>query len=516
MADIVLATLNARFSHASFGLRYLLANLGDLQPRAALLEFEIKTPTGKAVEAIRVQRPRILALGVYVWNAEPSLALVKAVRQAVPEALIVLGGPEVSHETDQQEICRLADYVVTDEGDLAFPVLCRQLLDGTPPTNRIIRGGFVNVRNVALPYHLYTDDDIAHRVIYVEASRGCPFSCEFCLSSLDVPVRRFPLEKLFPAFQDLLDRGVRHFKFVDRTFNLSIKYSLELLSFFLERYEPGIFMHFEMIPDRLPPELREILSFFPRGSLQFEVGIQTFNEDVAARIKRRQDYTKTAENMRWLRKETGAHLHADLIVGLPGEDRASFARGFDRLLALDPQEIQVYILKRLRGTPIARHDAEFQMRYQPGPPYELLSNRDLSEDDVAALHRFARFWDLYVNSGNYLDTAPLIWQGAASPFHAFYRFCDWLTARWGRAHSISIDESAEALFLWLTDELGNPQEETAQKIWRDMCRAVPRNRPAFLRSYVDVEASRGQRAAHLKGLQRQARRKHAPPSQSSD
>ncbi len=514
MADIVLATLNARFSHASFGLRYLLANLGDLHPRAVMLEFEIKTPTEKAVEAICAQNPRIIGLGVYVWNAQPSLDLVKALRAARPDALIVLGGPEVSHETEQQEICQLADYVITDEGDLAFPVLCRQLLDGAPPAQRIIRGGFVDVRKLVLPYHLYTDDDIAHRVIYVEASRGCPFSCEFCLSSLDVPVRRFPLEKLLPALQDLLDRGVRHFKFVDRTFNLSIKYSLELLGFFLARYEPGIFLHFEMIPDRLPPELREILTFFPRGTLQFEVGIQTFNEEVAARIKRRQDYTKTEENMRWLRAETGAHLHADLIAGLPGEDITSFARGFDRLLALDPQEIQVYILKRLRGTPIARHDDDFQMRYQPGPPYELLSTRDLDEAAVASLHRFGRFWDLYVNSGNYLESAPLIWQNAPSAFQAFYRFCEWLMARWGRAHSISIDESAEALFDWLTGELGKPREETAQMIWRDMCRTVPRNRPAFLRDYVAVEASRGQRAAHLKGLQRQARRK-TPPDQAS-
>ncbi|HMP76745.1 MAG TPA: DUF4080 domain-containing protein [Kiritimatiellia bacterium] len=506
MADIVLATINARYSHASFGLRYLLANLGELKSRAELLEFDLKTPVAAMTDAIAAHAPRIIGLGVYIWNAGPSHALLAALRVRCPDAVLVLGGPEVSHEAEQQEICARADYVVQDEGDLAFPALCEKLLAGERPPERIVRGGFVDVRRLALPYAFYTEADIAHRVIYVEASRGCPFTCEFCLSSLDVPVRRFPLETLLPAFEDLLARGVRHFKFVDRTFNLSIKYSLELLAFFLQRHEPGLFLHFEMIPDRLPPELREILACFPRGALQFEVGIQTFNEEVAARIKRRQDYAKTEENMRWLIAHTGAYLHADLIAGLPGEDYASFGRGFDRLLALGPQEIQVNVLKRLRGTPIVRHDAEFRMRYNAEPPYDLIENRDLDAASVAALHRFGRFWDLYVNSGNYQETAPRVWADAESPFAAFDAFSRWLHDRWGRAHGISIDSAAEALFDWLVRERRAPPVETAEALWRDLCRTVPRNRPAFLKDYVSTGETRARRAVHLRGLARQARR----------
>jgi radical SAM superfamily enzyme YgiQ (UPF0313 family) len=216
---------------------------------------------------------------------------------------------------------------------------------------------------LALPYDLYTDADIAHRVIYVEASRGCPYECEFCLSSLDVPVRNAPLEPFLTAMQHLLDRGVCQFKFVDRTFNLNLKISSAILRFFLERYRPGLFVHFEMIPDRLPQALRELIREFPPGVLQFEVGIQTFNEQVAKLISRRQDNARAEENLRWLREETGVHVHADLIVGLPGEDMASFAAGFDRLVALGPQEIQVGLLKRLRGTPIVRHDRDWGMVY---------------------------------------------------------------------------------------------------------------------------------------------------------
>ena len=195
------------------------------------------------------------------------------------------------------------------------------------PRSTIVSPPLPDFAQLALPYDLYTDEDVAHRVIYVEASRGCPFECEFCLSSLDVPVRNAPLDRFLAAMESLLDRGVQQFKFVDRTFNLNLKTSTSILQFFWERYRPGLFVHFEMIPDRLPASLREIITKFPPGALQFEVGIQTFNERVAALISRRQDNAKAEENLRWLRAETGVHVHADLIVGLPGEDLESFAGG---------------------------------------------------------------------------------------------------------------------------------------------------------------------------------------------
>ena len=264
---------------------------------------------------------------------------------------------------------------------------------------------------IALPYDLYTDDDLAHRIIYVEASRGCPFTCEFCLSSLDIPVRQVPLEKILAELQRLLDRGLKQFKFVDRTFNLNVATSKTILEFFLARYQPGHFFHFEMIPDRLPESLREIIARFPPGALQFEVGIQTFNPEVAALISRRQDYDKLADNFHFLRRETGVHIHADLIVGLPGETVESFAAGFDRLIALGPQEIQVGILKRLRGTPIVRHDAEWRMIYNPHPPYEILQNKLIDFATMQRLRRFARYWDLVGNSGNFIESTPLIWRG---------------------------------------------------------------------------------------------------------
>jgi radical SAM superfamily enzyme YgiQ (UPF0313 family) len=495
MAKIVLATLNARYIHASFGLRYLLANLGPLRAETCLLEFDLQQRPVDVAEAILARDPKIAGLGVYIWNASETAQVVATLKRVRPELIVILGGPEVSYEVEEQEMVRLADYVVTGEADLKFAEVCRQILAGTPPAGKIVTAETPDLARLALPYDLYTDEDVAHRVIYVEASRGCPFTCEFCLSSLEVPVRQFALPLLLGEMQRLLDRGVSQFKFVDRTFNLNIAASNAILQFFLERWRPGLFVHFEMIPDRLPEALREVIAQFPPGALQFEVGVQTFNEAVSKNISRRQDYARLEQNFHFLRRQTGVHVHADLIVGLPGETLESFAAGFDRLVALGPQEIQVGILKRLRGTPIVRHDQPWQMVYSPHPPYEILRNNLLDFALMQRLRRFARYWDMVGNSGNFIDTTPLLWSGGASPFAAFMQWSDWLHARAGQKHGIALARLAEWLFEYLTTSLGVAAADVAQSLWRDWQRAGRREKPEFLASYlteVDVGIARAQ------------------------
>lgn len=489
MPDILLTTLNARYHHASFGLRYLLANMGELRERAALREFTVRQQSIDILEAILAENPKIAGFGVYIWNVEQTTRLVDELKRVRPEIIVVLGGPEVSYETEQQEIAQLADYVITGEGDLAFRDLCRKLLDGEHPgeltktsSAEIIHAPLPTLEQLALPYDLYTDEDIAHRVIYVEASRGCPFTCEFCLSALEIPVRQFPLDAFLQAMQTLLDRGVRQFKFVDRTFNLNVRIGTTILEFFLNRYVPGLFLHFEMIPDRFPEALRSLVAQFPQGSLQFEVGIQTFNEEVAERISRRQDNAKVEANLRYLQQETGVHVHADLIVGLPGESVESFASGFDRLVGLGPQEIQVGILKRLRGTPIVRHNDEWQMVYSPRAPYEILENCLIDFAEMSRLRRFARYWDLIANSGNFVQTTPLIW-GDGSPFEEFARLGDRLYETTSRTHGIPLVKLAELLFRYLTTQRALDEESTARAIWADYCRGGRHDRPRFLRRF---------------------------------
>jgi len=351
---------------------------------------------------------------------------------------------------------------------------------------KIIAAGLPDFSRVALPYDYYTEADLAHRNVYVEASRGCPFTCEFCLSSLDIPVRQVPLDKFLAAMQKLLDRGLKQFKFVDRTFNLNIAVSKTLLEFFLARYQPGMFFHFEMIPDRLPTELREIIAKFPPGSLQFEVGIQTFNPEVGSLISRRQNYERLADNFNFLRNETSVHIHADLIIGLPGETLESFAAGFDKLIALGPQEIQVGILKRLRGTPIIRHDAEWQMIYNAYPPYEILQNKLLDFATMQRLRRFAKYWDLVGNSGNFVAVTPLIWKND-SPFKNFLRFSDWLYAKINRTDSIALARLMELLFEFLTRERALDPKLVAETFWRDCQRTGRRDAPNFLKEFLPEE-----------------------------
>ena len=460
MPDIVLATLNAKYIHAAFGLRYLFANLGDLQARTELVEFDINQRPLDQAEALLARSPKIIGLGVYIWNVTETTEIVAILKRVRPEIKIILGGPEVSFETESQAITWLADHVITGEADVTFAEVCRALL-AHEERPKIIPARLPEFSHLLLPYDFYTAADLAHRIVYVEASRGCPFTCEFCLSSLDVPVRAVPLEPFLAAMQRLLERGLKQFKFVDRTFNLNIATSRAILEFFLERHQPGHFYHFEMIPDRLPAELREVIARFPPGSLQFEVGVQTFNPEVGQLISRRQNYERLTENFNYLRASTRVHIHADLIVGLPGETLESFAAGFDRLIGLGPQEIQVGILKRLRGTPIIRHDAEWQMIYNPQPPYEILQNRLLDFATLQRLRRFAKYWDLVGNSGNFVGTTPRLWD-QASPFERFLRLSDWLYARLARTDTIALARLAELLFGFLTGELQQDAASVAQ------------------------------------------------------
>lgn len=515
MADIVLTTLNAKYIHAAFGLRYLLANLGELRDRAVLAEFDINQRPLEIVERILAHAPRIVGLGVYIWNVAPTTEVVALLKRLRPEITVILGGPEVSYEPDEQEIVRQADYVIGGEADRKFAEVCRELLNGRPPTAKLLAAGYADLAQVVLPYDAYDDRDLEQRIVYVEASRGCPFGCEFCLSALDIPVRQFDLGAFLAAMERLLTRGVGHFKFVDRTFNLNLGASRRILEFFLERLRPGLFLHFEMVPDRLPTELREVLARFPAGALQLEIGVQTFNGEVATRIDRRQDDARLEENIRFLRQHTGAHLHADLIVGLPGESFESFGAGFDRLVALAPQEIQVGLLKRLRGTPIVRHDRAWGMVYSPFPPYELLQNRLLDFPAVQRLRRFARYWDLVGNSGNFVRTVTLLWEGRGSPFQAFLAFSDWLFAEAGRQHGIALPRLAEFLFRYLTDGLGVDRRAVATALRQDYHTAGRRNELPFLRELEGSppvqRGSGGGRSARRRQLRHRGSESGPPP-----
>lgn len=471
MARIVLATVNAKYIHAAFGLRWLRANLGKYRDESVILEYAATARPMEVVESILLAKPRIVGLGVYIWNKDAIAQICELLKAVAPEVKLVLGGPEVSHELPDQPWTQLADYVVQGEGESAFYQIVDRLSTGRPSLTRVHQGGTPDLAALCLPYQEYSDQDIAHRVVYVEASRGCPFRCAFCLSALDKKVRAMQSEPFFAAMQDLLDRGLRRFKFVDRTFNLSIDKSAAILDFFWERYTPGLFLHFEMIPDRLPDALKAKIARFPAGAVQLEVGIQSLNSSVNANIARRQKLEVVQQNFAFLRAHSGVHIHADLIVGLPGEDWESFLDGLDTLLSWGPQEIQLGILKRLRGAPLTAFSDDFGLRFSSKPPYEVLCSDHLSFFEVQHARRMAHLWDRLVNHGHFPSTLQEgLWKDCPSKSRAFAALTHWVHAHYERVHGWPLAKLALYFGQYLHNACQLPADQVAQLLQADLAR----------------------------------------------
>jgi len=469
--DILLTTINAKWIHPSLALRLLKANLGALEDRCEIIEFALRQPLDEKVQSLLAAtllaaaqsaaaqsaetpseaRPRILGISVSIWNHTATLELLRELEKswAGQRPVIVLGGPEVSHLPQEAEIFRYADYVICGEGEDAFRTLCESGETKRQTAAQFIQAENVDVNKIKSGYHLYTDEDLTKKLIYVEASRGCPFNCEFCLSAVksgeENKMREFPLEPFLAQMDELVRRGVKTFKFLDRTFNINIERACKIMDFFLDKIKQKnkIVVHFEMVPSLFPPALREILSRFPPDSLRLEVGIQTLNPEVAARINRAG--SQELDAIRFLREKTNAIIHADLIAGLPGEDIASFGKGFDRLLAClslskapstetDNMEIQIGILKLLPGTPISRHNDSFGMRYNSLPPYEIMETSAISAADLFRIKNFARFWEIIVNRKlTYIDVNQFT-------FEKFLALSDSLYARFGKNWGIDKSE----------------------------------------------------------------------------
>lgn len=482
MKKIILTTLNSRFTHTSIALRYLYANLHELQKSAEILEFSINDAPQTIAQKLLINKPQIIGIGVYIWNVSQVYELLHVIKKVSPATKIILGGPEVSHEPFRVNL-NSADYIIQGEGDLAFYELCKNILSGNAPKERIVKMSIPSLKNVALPYRYYTDDDIKNRYIYVEASRGCPFECEFCLSSMDEKVRSFDLDTLLEEFELLWQRGARNFKFIDRTFNLNIKTANLLLDFFLKK-TPPYFAHFEVVPDHFPDSLKSKIAIFPEGALQLEIGIQTLNPQIANNISRPLKLEKIKENIRFLENETKVHIHLDLIVGLPGESLNSFGANLDELVSLSSCEIQIGILKKLSGTYINRHDIEHGMIYSDIPPYDVLQTSKLSFNDICVMKRFSRFWDLTYNSGNFKESVKLIWQ-EESVFENFYEFSLWIYTQTDSTWQISLQRLGELLFRYLCEIKKLAPEVAAKKMLSDMMKLKGRAVPEYLKEYAE-------------------------------
>ena len=516
MSDIILTAINARYSHTSMSIRTLRANLReDRHDRCELVEFTIQNDVAESANVLLEKCPRMIGISVYLWGVAFARQLVEIIKTVRPEIFIMIGGPEIQENSFNaaDSLYRLSDVCIVGEGELVTDKICREVLAGqTVPATTPHEAHFIHTRPVPidelkLPYDEFTDDDLKHRVMYVETSRGCPYRCAFCLSANDKPVRNIPLQRLFPEFDKLIQRGARAFKFLDRTLNASLSRTLELLDFFLTYRDLDIQLHFEMTPHEIPDALIGKLSMFPPAAIQIEFGVQTLNNDVARTIDRRLDADVLLRNLRRLRDETGAHIHADLIAGLPGEDFDSFADGFERLRQSGVQEIQLGILKRLKASPLDLKAEAWGLKFSQLPPYEILETPDMPFADLMKFKRFAKFWDTLVNNANFPKTVAAICKNDA--FREFWKMTDWIYARATVTQGISQTRWVQLLFEYMTTHAGFSPESAAILIIEDYLATRKEDIPPVLRPYIphdfSISAMKRGRAAETHGRVRQAK-----------
>lgn len=454
MSDILLTTINAKYIHSAFGIRSLWCNLGEFQDRSEIIEFNINQQTGQITEELLSKSPQIICFSTFIWNVELISSLIINIKSLDPEIKIIIGGPEASFEYESACWFPHIDHLICGEGEIELPKLILDILSNNNPAKVIKAAPISDLSLINMPYTAYSDEDIANRVIYVESSRGCPFGCEFCISSLDKTVRFYDVDQFLLEMRTLADRGVKHFKFIDRTFNVGTARATKILDFFLDNWREGMQLHFEIVPDKLNSILLNKMKKFPLHGLHLEIGIQSYNPITQNLISRKQDFELTKTNLKSLLTETGALVHTDLVIGLPGETYDSFTDGFNQLIAMRPQEIQIGFLKRLKGTPIIRHTDEFKLTFEQDSPFEILQTKNISFKQMRDLKRFSRYFDLYYNSENFPEALELLWEIDSNHFATFSKLSSFTWNKTGQTHKISLKNLMKIFFEFM-QELDN-------------------------------------------------------------
>ncbi|WP_082083584.1 B12-binding domain-containing radical SAM protein [Paenibacillus beijingensis] len=465
--NVVLATLNAKYIHTSLALRCLKAYSGD-DFHIDIAEYTIKDPVMNIVSDLFSRNPDVVGFSCYIWNIEETITVVNMLRKIKPSLKIVLGGPEVSYDTEYwMERLPDVDFIVVGEGEETFHHLLQELegegkfhfvfglayrkpaADGSgteirinPPRPKL------NLAKLPSPYRFPEDvASLGSRVVYFETSRGCPFSCQFCLSSIEVGVRYFDIERTKADILYLIDSGAKLIKFVDRTFNIKRDYALEMFKFLIENHRGCVFQ-FEITADIMRPEVLDYLAeHAPPGIFRFEIGVQSTNDPTNEAVQRRQNFAKLTRTVTKVRESGKIDQHLDLIAGLPHEDYNTFRKTFNDVFALRPEELQLGFLKMLRGTGLRLDAEKYGYIYMDHAPYEMLSNDLLSFSDIVRIKRVEDVLEKYWNAHRMDRTLLyLVERVFPSPFDFFQQFGDfWESRGWQK-----IGHQLEDLFsrLW--------------------------------------------------------------------
>ena len=463
--NVVLSTLNSKFIHSSLALRYLKA-YGEAHGQAYdIVEYTINMPVLHILSDITEHDIDILGFACYIWNIEMTLHVVDMVKAVRPDIKIVLGGPEVSFTADELlERCPNIDYIVQGEGEEAFHALVTALQlgnDGLDPVIPGVRGrrdGSIlgsleavevsDLSSIPFPYTEEDMEDLEHKIIYYESSRGCPFSCQYCLSGNKNTVRFFPQERTLEELQWFIDHGVKQVKFVDRTFNCAPHHHRPLMEFMRDS-DTDMNFHLEMEPELMTEWETNILCETPPGRIQIEVGVQSTHKKTLDAINRYNDWPYIQKSIRPIIQAGRTHVHMDLIVGLPHEDFKRFGQSFNDLFSLQPHALQIGFLKLLKGSGVRRM-REYKYVADPLAPYEVLSTHVLPYDDVRFLKYFEDVFERFYNSERFRTTFGYIGQQLIhGETDAFTYFCD-MTRAWLKEgnHKVNLKDIDQIEFLY--------------------------------------------------------------------
>ena len=412
--NVVLSTLNSKFIHSSLALRYLKA-YGQAHGQAYdIVEYTINMPVLHILSDITERNIDVLGFACYIWNIDMTLHVVDMVKAVRPDIKIILGGPEVSFTADEiLNRCTAVDYVVQGEGEEAFYQLISALIDGKDGLEDEIPGvrgrhisgqllgstDTVEVKDLStIPFPYVEEDmvDLEHKIIYYESSRGCPFSCQYCLSGNKNTVRFFPQNRTLKELQWFIDHKVKQVKFVDRTFNCAPKHHRPLMEFMRDADTETNF-HLEMEPELMTEWETNILCETPPGRIQIEVGVPSTHKKTLDAINRYNDWPYIQKAIRPIIEAGRTHVHMDLIVGLPYETKQRFGLSFNDLFSLQPHALQIGFLKLLKGSGVRRMD-EYQYISDPLAPYEVLSTHVLPYRDIRFLKHFEDVFERFYNS----------------------------------------------------------------------------------------------------------------------
>jgi anaerobic magnesium-protoporphyrin IX monomethyl ester cyclase len=470
--NIVLTTLNAKYIHTNLAIRYLKAYA---QPEfdVKLVEYTIKDPVINIVSDLIQKQPDVIGFSCYIWNIEETIKVIKMIKKINPEIKIIAGGPEVTYDVQEwmQEVLEF-DFIVIGEGEQTFRQLLSALASGAdisevpgiayrkdesirmnPQRNKL------DLKELPSPYRF--EEDLPHlskRVTYLETSRGCPFSCQFCLSSIEVGVRYFDREKIKEDIRYLMANGAKTIKFVDRTFNISRSYAMEMFRFLIDEHLPGTVFQFEITADIMRPEVIEFLNQeAPAGLFRFEIGVQSTNDYTNELVMRKQNFEKLKRTVTMVKDGGKIDQHLDLIAGLPEEDYQSFKKTFNDVFAMRPEELQLGFLKMLRGTGLRLRAEQHDYVYMDHSPYEILGNNVLDFNDIIKIKQVEDVLEKYWNDHRMDRTVEyLVTKVFPSPFDFFQDFGSyWETKGWSRIGH-QLEDLFKRLFNFLQEKgVGN-------------------------------------------------------------